>query len=48
MRFTGVLFWICAMQTNPLFKSYMFADLTLGIVQSTLLYFGLRRARKAY
>jgi len=47
MRFTGVLFWICAMQTNPLFKSYMLADLTLGIVQSTLLYFGLRRARVA-
>ena len=44
MRFTGVLFWLCAMQTNPHFLSYLIADLVLGIVQSTLLYFGLRRA----
>lgn len=44
MRFTGVLFWLCAMQTNPHFLSYLLADLVLGIVQSTLLYFGLRRA----
>jgi len=48
MRFTGVLFWLYAMQTNPLFRSYLLADLTLGIVQSTLLYFGLRHAREAY
>ena len=45
MRFTGVLFWIYAMQTNPHFLSYMLADLTLGVVQSTLLYFALRSAR---
>lgn len=43
MRFTGVLFWWYAMQTNPHFLSYLLADLTLGIVQSTLLYFALKR-----
>ena len=45
MRFTGVLFWAHAMQTNPYFLSYLLTDLTLGVVQSTLLFFGLRRAR---
>jgi len=44
MRFTGVLFWLYQMQTNPHFQSYLLADLTLGIVQCGLLFFALRRA----
>jgi hypothetical protein len=43
MRFTGVIFWLAALQDNPHFRSYLFADLTLGLVQSTLLFLGLRR-----
>jgi len=43
MRFTGVLFWLYAMQTNPHFMSYLLADLVLGVVQSTLLFLGFRR-----
>lgn len=46
MRFTGVIFWLIAMQDNPHFRSYLFADLTLGVVQSALLFLGLRQARK--
>jgi len=45
MRFTGVIFWLVALQNNPHFRSYLFADLTLGLVQSALLFLGLRRAR---
>src|SRR5579871_4675205 len=30
MRFTGVIFWWVAMQDNPHFLSYLYADLTLG------------------
>jgi len=41
MRFTGVLFWLYAMQTNPHFLSYLLADLALGVVQSSLLFFAL-------
>lgn len=46
MRFTGVIFWLIAMQDNPHFRSYLLADLTLGVVQSALLFLGLRQARK--
>ena len=48
MRFSGVLFWLHAMQTNPNFRSYLIADLTLGIVQSGLLLVALRRRSGKY